>query len=267
MPLARRPDLGLAVVVEARGAGMRLDIGLVHRRCLEFLLDDLLGLGKAGIDITDLKLDPLGDVGGPGRRRLDAAGDLVLEEQWRVGIYRLVHIDDVRQHFVIDVDQRSGFLGDPLVDRGDGGDGMALIESLLARHDVARDVPEILGNPLRTLILEFMVRKVLGGHDCLDAGQSLRLRGVDRADAGMRMRRADDFAVERAGRREIRAVHRPPGHLRHAVGTDRPRSHPLEPRRRNIVHRTLHSSCRSAMHQRRATARQMQDRRKPWCWK
>src|SRR5207237_9033602 len=59
MPLARRPDLGLAVVVEAGGAGMRLDIGLVHRRCLEFLLDDLLGLGKAGIDIADLKLYPL----------------------------------------------------------------------------------------------------------------------------------------------------------------------------------------------------------------
>ena len=248
MPLARRPDLGLAVVVEARGAGMRLDIGLVHRRCLEFLLDDLLGLGKAGIYIANLKLDPLRDVRGRGGRRLDAARDLVLEEQRSVRLHRFVDVDHVRQDLVIDLDKRGGFLSDRFADRRDCGDRVALVESLLARHDVARDVPEILGDPLRTLILEFMVREVLGGHDCLDAGQSLRLRGVDRADAGMRVRRADDLAVERAGRREIRAVHRAPGHLRHAVRTDRPRSHPLEPRRRNIVHRTLHSSGRSVMH-------------------
>ena len=265
MPLARRPDLGLSVMVEAGGAGMRLDIGLVHRGGLELLLDDDISFGKAGIDIADLKLDPLGDVGGPGRRRLDAAGDLVLEEQWRVRIHRLVHIDDVRQHFVIDVDQRSGFLGDTLVNRGDGGDGVALIERLLACHDVARDVPEILRDPLRTLILEFVVREIGGGHHCLDARQRLRLRGIDRADAGMCVRRTDDLAVERAGGREIGAVHRPPRHLRHTVRTDRPSSNPLEPRRRNIVHRTLHSSSRSVMHQRRATAQQMQDRRrKTW---
>ena len=59
MPLARRPDLGLAVGIEAGDAGMRLDIGLVHRRRLELLVDDLVGLGKAGIDIADLELDPL----------------------------------------------------------------------------------------------------------------------------------------------------------------------------------------------------------------
>ena len=242
MPLARRPDLGLAIVIEAGDAGMRLDIGLVHRRGLELLVDDLVGLGKACIRVADLELDPLRDIRGLGRRRLDAAGDLVLEEQRRVGLHRLVDIDDVRQYLVIDIDQRRRFLGDRFADRRDRGDRVALIERLLARHDVARYVPEILRDPLRADIFEFMVGEVLGGDHRLDPGQCLGLRGVDRADAGMRMRRADDLAVERARRREIGAVHRAPGHLWHAVRTDRPRPHPLEPCRRNVVHRSSPSS-------------------------
>ena len=33
---------------------MRLDIALVHRGGLEFLLDDDVGLGEAGIEVADL---------------------------------------------------------------------------------------------------------------------------------------------------------------------------------------------------------------------
>ena len=104
MPLARAPDLDLAVLVDPRDAGVRLDIGLVHRRGFELLFDDLVGCGKAGRHIADRELDPLGDVGGRSRRRLDASGDHVLEQQRRIGLHRLVDIDNVRQHLVIDLD-------------------------------------------------------------------------------------------------------------------------------------------------------------------
>ncbi len=56
MALGRGPDLGLPVGVDARGAGMRLDIGLVHGRGLELLLDDDIGLGKALVEIADLQI-------------------------------------------------------------------------------------------------------------------------------------------------------------------------------------------------------------------
>src|SRR5207249_3125719 len=108
----------------------------------------------------------------------------------------------------------------------DGGDGVAFVEGLLARHDVARHVPEILLDSLRTLILELLVGEVLGGDDRLDPGQRFGLRRIDRADPGMRVRGADDLAIERAGGREIGAVHRAPGYLWHAIRTDRPRPHP-----------------------------------------
>jgi hypothetical protein len=42
----------VAVLAEARHGSMRLEIGLVHRRRLEFALNDEIGLGKAGFDIA-----------------------------------------------------------------------------------------------------------------------------------------------------------------------------------------------------------------------
>ena len=48
------------------------------------------------------------------RRRFDAARDHVLEQQRRVWLHRLVDVDDVRQDFVVDLDQRRGLLGDAM---------------------------------------------------------------------------------------------------------------------------------------------------------
>ena len=59
MALARRPDLGLAVGFDAGDGGVRLDIGLVHRGSFEFLLDDEIGFGKAGVEIADLEFEAL----------------------------------------------------------------------------------------------------------------------------------------------------------------------------------------------------------------
>ena len=171
MALARRPDLGLAVGVDARDCRMRLDIGLVDGRGLELLFDDVIGLGEALVEVADLEFEPLRDIGGLGRRGLDTAGDHVFEQQRRVGHHRLVDIDDMRQHLVIDVDQLGCGIGGGFVDRRDGSDGMPFIERFFARHHVARDVPEILRDPLRPDIFEFVVGKIGRGHDRLDAGQ------------------------------------------------------------------------------------------------
>ena len=109
-----------------RATRVRLDIGLVHRGGLELLLDHHVGLGEARVEIADVEFEPLGDVGRLGRRRLDAAGDHVLEQQRRVVRHRLVDVDDVRQHLVVDLDQRGASSAISLLSRGDGGDGVAL---------------------------------------------------------------------------------------------------------------------------------------------
>src|SRR5690349_10874843 len=78
----------------------------------------------------------------------------------------------------------------------------------------------------------------------------------------MRVRRPQDLAVERAGGREISTVHCAPGHLWHPIRTDRPRSHPFEPCRRNIIHRSSPSSrCAVDLRLPRRSARSNQNRR------
>ena len=241
MPLARAPQLGLSVGVEAGDAPLRLDIGLVHGRGLERHLDDLVRGRKARREVAQLVLDALGDVGRL-RRRLDAAGDQVVEQQRRVRRHRGVDVDHVRQHLVVDRDQRQRLVGDRLAGGRDGHDRMALVEHLLARHDVARHVPEILRDAFRPDILELLLREVRRGDHCLHARQRRRLGDVDRADARMGVRRAQDAAGQHARHGEIRPVQRAPRHLRHAVRPHRPGSDPFERPvffRRNVLHGCL----------------------------
>ena len=90
-----------------------------------------------------VKVITLGDVGGVRRLGIDALGEEIVVQQRRVGLHRLFDVDDVRQHVVLDLDQLAGLLGDRRRGRGDGGDGVAVIEHLVARHAVARQVAEI----------------------------------------------------------------------------------------------------------------------------
>jgi len=39
------------------------------------------------------------------RRRVDTAGDHVGKQQWRIRLHRIIDVDDVRQHLVVDCDQ------------------------------------------------------------------------------------------------------------------------------------------------------------------
>jgi hypothetical protein len=57
---------------------VRLDVALVHRRGLELALDDHVGLLEAGLDVAQVDLDPLGDVGRLVGLGLNAGGEEVV---------------------------------------------------------------------------------------------------------------------------------------------------------------------------------------------
>ena len=177
--LAGGPDFALAVGLVFRDAGVRLDVGLMHGGGLEFLLDDDVSLLEASFDVAHSEFQALGDVGRFGRWRFDAAGDHVLEQQRRVRRHRFINVDDVRKDFIVHLDQRCGIFGDAAADRGDGGDGVALIQGFFARQDVAGDVPEIHRHALRPDVVEFLFREIGGGHDRLHAWKGLGGGGVD----------------------------------------------------------------------------------------
>ena len=159
-----------------------------------------------------------GDVGRLGRRRRHALGDLVLVQQRRVGLHRLLDVDDVGQHLVVDLDQLQRLLGDRLRRGGDGGDGVAVVQHLLARHHAARDVAEVDHQLAGGGDQDGHVGEIVAGDDGLDAGQLLGGRGVDRADARVRVRGAQHLADELAGQVDVGGVAGAAGDLVDGVG-------------------------------------------------
>ena len=125
-------------------AGMRLDIGLVHR----------LGRVAAARSMTSASLKPASTSPLAKVTRLAMFDGLVgfgstpavkrsSCSTGASGRHRVLDIDDVRQYLVLDLDQVERLLGDRRRGRGDGGDGVALIQHLVARHAVARQVAEV----------------------------------------------------------------------------------------------------------------------------
>ena len=173
--LARTPDRALAVGGRRHDAGMRLDIGLMHRLVRIAPLDDDVGVAEPGLDVALGKGDLLGDVRGLRRHRIDTPGVEVVVQQGRLGPHRRFDIDDVRQHVVVDLDQLACRFGDRGRGRGDRRHRMALVKHLVARHAVARQVAEIHRPFADERLLGRDRRKVLPGHHPFDARQFERL--------------------------------------------------------------------------------------------
>ena len=130
---------------------------------------------------------------------------LVVADDGRIGIERLLRVHDRRQRLVVDLDQLQRVLGDVAVLGDDEGDLLALEADLVGGQHSLRVVGqrrhpgEVVTEQGRTRdALEHLARD-----DRDDAGQRLGRRRVDRQDARMRERAAQDRAVQHAGQVDV----------------------------------------------------------------
>src|SRR3546814_8571365 len=94
LALAGAPDLRLTVGARRHDAGVRLDIGLMHRLGGVAARDHDLGRGEAGVGVAQDELDPLRDIRRRFRFRRDAGGEDVVVQQRRTVRHRVLHVDD-----------------------------------------------------------------------------------------------------------------------------------------------------------------------------
>ena len=138
----------------------------------------------------------------------------------RAVFHRLVGIEHRRQNFVFHRDAAAAFLGRRLAVGDDGGDALADEAHDLVEH---QGVVGIDGALLVPRGREGDRRRVFMRQHRMHAGHGQRLVFVDRADARVRVRRAQKFhvkqAVDRDIEREARLAgdHIGPGRRRHAV--------------------------------------------------
>ncbi len=185
----------LVAVVDVELPGLRVEVGddaarLERRRVAarvdDVARDDRVGLGECAVGrllVTGLPR---------GAREVVALSGLVVADQRRVGVERLAGVHDRRQRLVLDVDQLQGVVGRVLVGRDDERDLLAL-EAHLVAGEHGLGVVGDRRHPRQAQRLE-----VLGGDDRGDVGMRERLGRVDRDDARVRIRAAQDGAVHHA---------------------------------------------------------------------
>ena len=128
--------------------------------------------------------------------------------QRRAGVVRMREVGDRRQALVIDIDQFGGVarlvqaLGDDI------GDGVADKTHGAARQDRPGRREHLAAVPARHLglgrdLLDAVGVEIRDRVDGENTGRCLRRRGVERADAGMRVRRAQHIAPGLAGEVDI----------------------------------------------------------------
>ena len=178
--LSRAPELRLAIPGNVGEARVRLDVSLVHRAGGELALHDHIGFGEACFHIALGKFDALGYIRWFFRLRLDAHGNQIIMQQRRVRLHGVHHVDNVRQHFVLDLDKLQRFAGYRLAGRGNGGEGVTFVKNLLPGHDVTGNVPVVHHHLARRHHLRREIANIVSSDNGLHAFQCLGLRGIDR---------------------------------------------------------------------------------------
>ncbi len=177
---------------------------LLHRQVSvaleeEDVLANVVGPLEAAVDVAELERDELVDV----VRSAVVLDSFVFRfrERGVDGHHRL-------EHLVLDGDGVAGRGCDLLVDCGDGRDGIADVPHffMLQRALVLRDGQDA-----------ELHRQVGAGDHRLHAGDSPRRRCVDRDDASMRVRAAEDPAVQGAGEEHVVGVDRLAGDSRYRI--------------------------------------------------
>ena len=170
------------------------------------LLDRNLGLFErlvGGLFVADRPFENMVGMFAMTVRGLHLVLDVLAQDR-RIRGKRLERIDDAGQRLVIDLDQLRRVGGDIAVLGDDEGDFLVLEQNLvLGQHrlDVARQ---------RRHVMQTERFQVGGGQDGEDAGQRLGAAGVDAADAGMGVRRADEIAEDHARQFQVVDIIAPP---------------------------------------------------------
>ena len=109
LALAAAPDLRLAVARRGGDAGMRLDIALMHGLGGVVALDDHLGVLEAQRDVAQREDRASWRCWRAWSARAGRLGDHTRCRIGASGRHRRLDVDDMRQHLVIDLDERSAF--------------------------------------------------------------------------------------------------------------------------------------------------------------
>ena len=154
---------------------MRFDIALMHGLGAKLVLDDVVGVLEALLEVAVIVMDMPGDVG-----RLPALIFHVIAQDRSLGLHRLHYVEHRGQHLVIDLDQVERFLGDMRAGRRHHRHAVAMVQNPVLGDKVLNQMMLVVGHRAAVAVANVGLRReVLIGDDRFDAGMFQRFFGVD----------------------------------------------------------------------------------------
>ena len=225
----RRVDRQL-VARPVRDRRARLHLRVVLERGRVAILEHVIRGREAVLHVAPARAERLDLV--PRVRRQVAFGP----DLHRAGRERFLRIEDKRQRLVLHRDQEERFFRDVTIDRRDRRHRFADEADRVVEGVAAMD-----GDLLHVLVVLLAARDgprapdeaaVLVRDDGLHAGKRERLRRVDAADPGVRVRAPQHPRVQHAGQRHVAGVDRLPGDALDRVDAGRRMSYDIQRRNR-----------------------------------
>ena len=179
--------------VEVRDGAAALDRRRVAPRVVQLQLGDHVGLLEGAVGARLVADLPVVD-------DVVALVHLVVADDRRAVGQRLPRVHDRRQRLVVDLDRLARVLGDVRVVRDDAGHLLALEPHLVGGQHRLRVIGQ------RRHPGEVPRRHHLPGEDQVNAGDLPCPAGVDRLDARVRQRAAQDLHVQHAGQHDVIGV-------------------------------------------------------------
>ena len=178
---------------------MRLDVRLLNFRNGVFRFKNLVGLGKSFFHVSDVNADLRGKILlWIGIREVDVLRLVVDADRTPEGLPR---VEKRLQHFVLDLDQAEGFFRDLGRFRRDERDAVAHEADFVVERERVQRPRDRVGLT-RGGVDD--ARDVLPRQNSGDPLHVTRAAGVYPLDAGVRVRRMQDFSVEQSALLEVR---------------------------------------------------------------
>ncbi len=221
LALRTRPDIEVPIFMPQHRRVVRLDIALVHSLRVELALNDDIGLLKARFRVTEFKLKMIGDVAIFVRLLPKLHHFQIIVHQRGIVLHRVEDIHDRWQQLVLHLDQVHRLFRDVNIRRRHRRYCVPLVKDFVTGHDIAGQILQIHRHLAGRRHAILGLWQIVPCHHRFNPRQRFRLAGVNAFNTGMRVRAAQDLAVQHPGHPHIGPINRPPCHLVRPIRAER----------------------------------------------
>ena len=218
MALCRAPNRTTALLINTGNTRLRFNIALMRHRAFKFSLYDNICCCKTFLNIAALESSLIGYV----TRMFRLLGQLriiVFVHQSRVGRHRFKHVQHWRQRFILHLDRSQRGFREHRRRCRHRGYRMSVIQDFVSSHNIFSNVVQRAAAFATNLAFDATARKICATDRRKYTRQSKRAADINAEEFCMRVRTAQNLAMDHIRQYGVRTELRTPSNLIEAIRT------------------------------------------------